>query len=644
MGMPGGHIDHTRHGNSIDRALRLAIFLLVLGVASPARAGVDGSGGTRSVFSLGAGARGIALGRAFVSLTDDPGALYWNPACLRDVQDKQIMATYFPLYSGFADASYTFLGAAYPTLRAGALGMGFMRVATTFQGYDASSRPTGEGNYSESQVVIAYAFERSSPFLLGRLATGVSFKIVNQKLSPYSSTAPGLDIGFRLIPHFASSLVLAVNFQDIYGARHKLNLATDRTYRTILAGVGYRRSFHNGAALRFMLQVDAPEEAPRSFHAGVEVAPTRYFVLRLGIDDGVFAFGLGFQVSAFGLDYAFLSRDETGSSHPVSFTTHYGNTIYEQKRIRAEMRRQEEAQLIKRAFFQRVEAHRNKALAYEQEGDLAMSLDQWKIVLEYVPGDSQATARMEEIRGKLLAEQEKASRDREKQAVISSHFSQGLKFYSENDYARARDQWMAILEIDPHHEKAKEYMVRTQRKIDALVGSHKAKAHSYEREGRLTEAMGEWSNVKILAPEDPEVDGAMDRIKAKIEAMNKDFEQAARKLKVVGLYNEALTSFDRGAYQEALHRLEQLLRLDPTHREAKNLKTMVERKLKPLTKEEEEKIRRLYLKGMQYFSKDMYAEAIAEWEKILAIDPTNESVKRNIREAKQRIEQLQEQR
>ena len=50
----------------------------------------------------------------------------------------------------------------------------------------------------------------------------------------------------------------------------------------------------------------------------------------------------------------------------------------------------------------------------------------------------------------------------------------------------------------------------------------------------------------------------------------------------------------------------------------------------------------MYLQGMQFFAKDEYAKAIAEWEKILLIDPTNESVKRNIEEAKARFKQLED--
>jgi cytochrome c-type biogenesis protein CcmH/NrfG len=47
---------------------------------------------------------------------------------------------------------------------------------------------------------------------------------------------------------------------------------------------------------------------------------------------------------------------------------------------------------------------------------------------------------------------------------------------------------------------------------------------------------------------------------------------------------------------------------------------------------------------MQFFSKDQYAQAITEWQKILEIDPTNESVARSIEEAQERLRRTQERR
>jgi tetratricopeptide (TPR) repeat protein len=361
----------------------------------------------------------------------------------------------------------------------------------------------------------------------------------------------------------------------------------------------------------------------------------------MGMDGSDLTFGLGVNVSAFGLDYASFSRKDAGSSQPVSFTMHYGKTLYEQRRILAARRAREEQELIKQAFFNRIRMHKSKAKAFEADGKISQALDEWKIVLEYVPGDSEAVDHIEKAKRQIILAQEKATRDIELQTKISTHFSLGLKYYSDNDYPRARDEWREVLKLAPDHKEALAYMTKTQAKIDDLISGHMRKAREYEKAGRLTEAIGEWNNVTLLDPGNEMAVKESKRIKMKIDIQSKDYAAAARKLKAVNLYNKALKEFSQGEYEKTLKDLNELLRLDPNHAEAKNLRIMVKRKLTPLTREEEEQIRRLYLKGMQYFAKDQYREAIAEWEKILKIDPANESVKRNIQEAKERLKKLE---
>ncbi len=622
-----------------------AAFLVVLILFPGGRAAAadSGDGGTESFFSLGAGSRAISLGGAFVSVADDASAVYWNPAALRNVQSKQIMGMYMPVFGDFTGADYTFFSIAYPTLSAGAFGLGYMRVGTNFNGYDINSRPTGEGDYSETQVIVAYAVERHSRYLLGSLATGVSFKIANQKVSPYSSTSPGVDLGFRLIPDVAKSISIGVNFQDLSGPRHKLFQETDRTYRTVLAGIGYTRILSSGGAIRVNMQLDLPEKADTEFHMGAEYAHSRFLSFRVGLDRGNFAFGLGVNVSGFGLDYAMLSRDEPGSSHPISFTTDFGATLYEQRTVLEERRRREDALTVQRAFAARVQTHREKALAHEAEGELPLALDQWKIVLEYMPGDSEAQSHVDNVQQQLVREQEAAERDREKQAVISAHFSQGLELYQENDYIRARDEWRAILDIDPEHEEAQQYLRRTQDKIDEIIAGHLRRAGTLEDQNRLTEAIGEWNNIQALSPGDVRAENAIRRIQGKIESQSQDLRTKSQRLQIVNLYGDALKAYNEGRYQTAIDNLEEILRLEPSHQEAKALLARAKRKTTPLTEEEEAAIRRLYLNGMQFFAKDQYAEAIAEWEKILEIDPANESVRKNIEEARERLKQMEEQ-
>src|SRR5262249_18689008 len=111
----------------------------------------DGGTGARS--RRGGGRRRSGVGRAFVPHADDASAPYWNPAALKNVQQMQFMAMYMPLYGDWFGADYTYFGFVYPTLSAGAFGLGYTRVGTTFDSYDEQSRPTGQANYSESQLL-----------------------------------------------------------------------------------------------------------------------------------------------------------------------------------------------------------------------------------------------------------------------------------------------------------------------------------------------------------------------------------------------------------------------------------------------------------------------------------------------------------
>jgi len=146
----------------------------------------------------------------------------------------------------------------------------------------------------------------------------------------------------------------------------------------------------------------------------------------------------------------------------------------------------------------------------------------------------------------------------------------------------------------------------------------------------------------LLDPENRQAKTAAERIRRRIEEQSQNLEQASRKLEIVNLYDGALQSFNQGQYDKAISDLDRLLALEPGHEEAKNLRAMAKRKITPLSKQEEEEVRRLFLRGMQHFAKDEYQKAIEQWQKILEIDPTNESVKRNIEEAKERLKQLEE--
>ena len=61
----------------------------------------------------------------------------------------------------------------------------------------------------------------------------------------------------------------------------------------------------------------------------------------------------------------------------------------------------------------------------------------------------------------------------------------------------------------------------------------------------------------------------------------------------------------------------------------------------PLSDEEKEQVKSLYKEGMKYFTQKDYLKAIEAWRKVLEIDPDNESVRRNLEDAEQRLKKLE---
>ncbi|HEX6791652.1 MAG TPA: PorV/PorQ family protein [Candidatus Krumholzibacteria bacterium] len=625
--------------------MRKLVLILALSALVPAAARAQ-NGGLVSPFSIGAGSRAISLGRAYSTLADDASAPYWNPAALKNVQQMQFMAMYLPSLTGgdYLGADYMYAGFVYPTLSAGAFGIGYTRVGSTFDRYDEQHRPEGEGNYNESQLLVSYAAERHVGWFFGTLAGGASFKISRQIIDPFSSNAPGVDVGLLYTPDSFRALKIGINVQDLAGGSYKLDTEEDTIDRTIMAGAGYTYGFENGSALRLMIQYDKPERADTRFHVGAEYAFSKMVSLRAGFDDGTPTFGLGVGYRNYGLDYAFQSKDEVGSSQAFTFNARFGSTLDERRAEIEAQRALDDQALIRRTFEARVAEVRKRAKQMEAAGDWSGALGQWQIVLEYLPDDAEAARSSAAAREQVLAAQAAQVRDVENQAVVRTRFAAGLDRFNENDLLAARTEWQAILAIDPQHEGARDYLAQTQKKIDERLAVHVVRANQLERDNRLTEAIAEWNNVQQYNPEDAQAAAAVKRLRGRIESVSQDYQVAQRKLRIVTLYNDALQMYNAGKYSDAMKNLSELLSLQPDHADAKKLQALAKRKTTPLTEAEKARIRELYLAGMQQFSQDQYAQAIAEWEKILAIDPTNSSVQRSIDEARERLRRVQERR
>ncbi|MCU0640160.1 MAG: hypothetical protein MUF59_09880 [Candidatus Krumholzibacteria bacterium] len=234
--------------------------------------------------------------------------------------------------------------------------------------------------------------------------------------------------------------------------------------------------------------------------------------------------------------------------------------------------------------------------------------------------------------------QTERSRDAEKSVLINQYFGVGLRHYSGNEYILARAQWLAVLEIDPENQDAKDYLARTEEKLGEQMANHAAAAKGYEQNGSFASAIGEWNLVRTIDPGNGEAIESIRRINARMEELDRNYRAADRRLKTIDSFEEALKAYSEGRYADAAALLRRILEQQPDYAEARDLLNRVQRKLTPLSDAEKEQIRQMYIQGMKHFTQRNYSEAIEIWKKILEIDPDNESVSKNIEDARQRLE------
>jgi tetratricopeptide (TPR) repeat protein len=600
-------------------------------------AGQDGTGGTRSIFSIGAGSRGIAMGGAFSAIADDASALYYNPAALRLSRYPGIVLNHMQLFSGFSDAGYDFMGLVYPSLSAGSIGLGVMSVGTgSIRGFDEYSRETGDITYRESQAVLGYAFTLPWRYI-GEVTAGSSVKVLNQRIGDYSDTGTGLDVGLLYKPKYIRNIVIGCNLQDIIGAETKLVTVSDRVPRTIMVGAGYTYPFTNGSALSLALQMNAPQYDKKEYRFGAEYLFKQLLSVRIGFDSDKITAGIGVAWRGYSVDYGYFSRDDAGSTHPISVSAHIGRSIDEKIAFREQQRLLEEEGRIRQIFTRRISGHVSAAEQYRSEGSLGKALDELKAALEYDPTNAAVAETLTVVERTILREEEMRSQNAEKAALINQHFTLGLNYYSNDDYVLSRAEWRNVLELDPENEKAREYLGKTEEKLRALVDEHRLRATDLERNGQLAAALGEWNVVRTLAPKSVEAKQASDRINASLNEMSRDYTETSKKLRIMELFDGAVKAFGDGRYAETIKELGELLRMDPAHQEGRRLLLRAQRRMIPLTDKEKEQVRTLYIEGMKFFTQSEYESAIERWKKILDIDPDNESVVKNIEEAQKRL-------
>lgn len=275
--------------------------------------------------SLGAGARSLGMGSAFVAISDDASAVYWNAAGVAQLPRREAMAMHAERFGGVV--KYDFMSLVTPTERFGGAGVGILRVGVDDIKYTVLEDPAdtlSERNRPRvSRIVSAadYALYLSNGRSAGgNLFLGGTVKLIRRKIAENSAGGYGIDLGALYVAPWGASV--GVSLRDVTTTAIVWDTGAEDSIRpSVHLGVAYSRAVAvlRGRLIGALNGSAGPDEPDDRINAGFEYRCRDVVALRLGSERGNMTAGMGLRLyGRFALDVAFLGHEELDNTYRVS--------------------------------------------------------------------------------------------------------------------------------------------------------------------------------------------------------------------------------------------------------------------------------------------------------------------------------------
>ena len=322
----------------------IAMALLIITAATQSAHAVDihdGAGTIGAAFlKIEGGSRPAGLGGAFAGLANDINTIFWNPAGLTAVHDRELTAMQ---HFSFAEINNQTIGYAQRILPH--INGGLVWGASFLGSFTEIERRQGPTEDPDSTVTVGgFATGLSLAYpLSSALSVGGTAKIISEQLDIQNAYGVAADVGviLQLLDNHLG-IGVAVQNAGVLGGGENLPMALRaglayRTWREVAAEA--EEPMTTQEVWAFVADAHIPLlDANPSFHLGIE----RWFYdsvaarvgYRIGFNenpsDGL-SLGVGVRRSGedalanidFQFDYAFIPDALLGNAHRVSFITRF---------------------------------------------------------------------------------------------------------------------------------------------------------------------------------------------------------------------------------------------------------------------------------------------------------------------------------
>jgi hypothetical protein len=296
---------------------------------------------------IGAGARGVAMGEAFVAVANDASALYWNPAGLSQAAENQVLVAHTEYV---AEVKHDYVGAMYRITDNDAVGISLTSLHMKDMEITTETQPFGTGRYfSFGDVGIGVTYARK---MTDQFSFGATVRYVEETLDVLKMRSVMVDLGTYYWTGLGTArfAVVISNFgADV--APEGTAVRSDGTSMSSFQSFSVPTQFKLGFAMDPVLtddqrltasvQLNHPNDNAENVRLGVEYAWQNTFFLRGGVKRTIgqqllgadetseesYTLGAGVRIitglTTVGADYAYANFSLLGSVHRISVTLTY---------------------------------------------------------------------------------------------------------------------------------------------------------------------------------------------------------------------------------------------------------------------------------------------------------------------------------
>lgn len=345
-------IIHTKK-KLLHNILLLFVLWLVLFIQPAQSQLVPNLGGQRSGISsfqflkISGDARGAGMGEAFIAVTNDISAIYWNPAGLVLGASDQVM---FSHAEWLVDIKHEFAAASFHLDENNIIGASFVSLHTDPMKITTEFQPTGNGNYfNYSDIAVGATYSRK---MTDQFSFGATIRYVRETIADLHTDAVLVDLGTFYYMGIGSSRfsVVVSNFGSNVKPKGKVTSSVGMEYTSFQdfspptmfrLGFAFEPYQDEENKLTASLQLNHPNDNAENIRLGFEYGYSQMFFIRAGVKRTIGESMFGKQIStaedlSFGggvrlpleyttisVDYAFTNFNDLGGIHRFTMSASF---------------------------------------------------------------------------------------------------------------------------------------------------------------------------------------------------------------------------------------------------------------------------------------------------------------------------------